>query len=37
MFVRRDDLEAEDASEQFEADELDQLRHGVAAGAFVMR
>jgi len=27
MFVRRMDLEAEDASEQFEADELDKPRH----------
>ena len=36
MFVRRVDLETEDASEQFEADELDELRDRVSAGAFVM-
>jgi len=36
MFVWRVDLEAENAREQFEADELDQLRDRVAAGAFVM-
>jgi len=29
-------LEAENTSEQFEADELDKMRHRVAAGSFVM-
>jgi len=36
MFVWRVDLEAEDTSEQLEADELDQLWDRVAAGALVM-
>jgi len=36
MFVGRVNLEAEDASEEFEADEFDEVWNRISAGTFVM-
>jgi len=36
MFVRRSDVETENASQKFEADELDEVRNRISAGAFMV-